>query len=463
MAGSIVIYGAYIGYVAAAITIFALRPPQQAVLIASFVGWLLLPVAVYPGDTTLPGRFAMDIIGTSLPSRLFLTKTLVVAVTVFVCLAVRAPGLFARFKVTVPDLALGLFCLSPLLAGLVGRVPVEQGLAQVAYLTGVWGCTWMTARLALGDQEGRRGLATAAVLSGMVLMIPAIVEAVRPAWIYAAVYGPHPFVHAGVGRYLGFRPLAFFEDGNQYGIWISLAALAGMHRVLVGRRRSAGDIGIATLLAACAVASQSVGAILLLVAGSLWMLVSLRARRGLLVAAALLAAIGGTAYLSGKVPLRSWALETPAGQAVNGMLRAAGRGSLGWRIQRDQKALGLIHSAPLTGYGTWDWWRPAGAHPWGLPLLIAGQFGLLSLVLVAIALLTAALRDIWRGSNSVLPILIVCAMIDAWLNSAIYLPAILISAAIVRPMRRPAVDTGHSREAGDAAAPSNEPEKSYGV
>jgi hypothetical protein len=463
VAGSIVIYGAYIGYVAAAITIFALRPPQHAVLIASFLGWLLLPVAVYPADVTLPGRFTMDIIGTSLPSRLLLTKTIVVAVTVFVCLAAKSPGLFARFRVTLLDLALGLFCLSPLLASLAGKIPIELALIQAAYLTAVWGCTWMTARLALGDRDGRRGLATAIVLSGMVLVIPAIVEAVRPAWIYVAVYGPHPFVHAGVDRYVGFRPLAFFEDGNQYGIWISLAALAGIHRVLVGRRRSAGDIGVAALLVVCAVASQSIGALFLLIAGSIWMLVSPRARRGLLAAAALLTALGGTAYLSGKVPLRSWALETPTGQAVNAVLRASGRGSLGWRVQRDQKALGLIHGAPLTGYGTWDWWRPAGAHPWGLPLLIAGQFGLLSLMLVTIALIGAALRDIWRGSNSILPILIACAAVDAWLNSAIYLPAILVSAAIVVPMRRSSADQGRARAGGDAEAPSNEPEKSYGV
>jgi hypothetical protein len=463
VAGSIVIYGAYIGYVAAAITIFALRSPQQAVLVSSFLGWLLLPVAIYPADVTLPGHFTMDIIGTALPSRLLLTKAIIVAVTVFVCLALKAPGVFARFRVTVLDLALGLFCLSPLLASLAGKVSVEQGLGQAAYLTGVWGCTWMTARLALGDRDGRRGLATAIVLSGLVLLVPAIVEAVRPAWIYAAVYGPHPFVFDGVGRYFGFRPMAFFEHGNQYGIWISMAALAGMHRVLVGQRRSAGDIVIAALLVACAVASQSVGALLLFVVGSLWMLIPPQARRGMLVAAALLAALGGTAYLSGKVPLRSWALETPTGQAVNAVLRASGRGSLGWRVQRDQKALGLIHGAPLTGYGTWDWWRPAGAHPWGLPLLIAGQFGLLSLLSVTIALLGAALRDIWRGSNSVLPILIVCATIDAWLNSAIYLPAILAAAAIAVPMRRSSADPGRVRAAGDAAAPSNEPEKSYGV
>lgn len=392
-----------------------------------------------------------------------MTKAIVVALTVFVCLVVRAPMRFARFRATLLDFALSLFCLSPLLASFAGKISIQQGLIQSAYLASVWGCTWITARVALAEDDGRRYLATAIAWSGVVLLIAAILEAVHPAWIYVAVYGPHPFVSTGVSRYIGFRPLAFFEDGNQYGIWISMAAIAGAHRVVVGRKRSAVDLGIAALLIVSAVASQSMGAILLFFAASFWMALTVRARRALLIAAALLTAVGGTAYLSGKVPLRSWVVETRTGQMVNAVLRASGRGSLGWRVQRDQKALGLIHSAPLTGYGTWDWWRPVGAHPWGLPLLIAGQFGLLSLGLAAIALLTAALRDIWRGSSSLLPIVIVCAMVDAWLNSAIYLPAILVAGAIALPMRRPRGHLGTSREGESTALSSKEPEKSYGV
>jgi hypothetical protein len=265
----------------------------------------------------------------------------------------------------------------------------------------------------------------------------------------------------GVSRYVGFRPLAFFEDGNQYGTWISMAALVCVHGMLVRRMRSAGHIMLAALLTAAAVASQSIGAILLLAGGCGYMLVSLRARRAIMLAAALLTATGGAAYLSGKAPLRSWALETPSGQAVSKVLYLTNRASLGWRVQRDQQALSLIHQAPLVGYGTWDWWRPVGSHPWGLPLLIAGQFGLLALAFATFALLTGPLRDSWRGSGSVLPVIVILAVMDSCLNSTVYIPAILASAAIAVPIKKRSTDVGHDLDLGDASS-SGDPEEANG-
>lgn len=434
MTNASVIYGAYIGYVAVTAALFALRPPRQAVLIASMLGWIFLPVGVFPPEALGASGLTMEVIGITLPSRLLLTKALVVATTVFGCLVVKAPGLFARFRLTLPDIALGLFCLSPFLASAAGKITLEQGLAQAAYLTGVWGCTWMIGRLVLSGPEGRLSLAAAILVSGLCLLFPAVLEGVRPAWIYEAVYGPHPFASDGVARYVGYRPLAFFEHGNQYGMWISMAALVCVHGVLVRKMRSRGHIILAALMTVCAVASQSIGAILLLAGGCWCMLFSLRVQRAIMVTAALVAAVGGAAYVSGKVPLRTWAFETSSGKAVDKVLYLTNRGSLRWRVQRDQKALHLIHEAPLTGHGVWDWWRSERTHPWGLPLLIAGQFGLLALAFAAFALLAAPLREIWRGSGSVLPVIVILSAIDSWLNSGAYIPAILASAAIVAPL-----------------------------
>ena len=55
-----------------------------------------------------------------------------------------------------------------------------------------------------------------------------VIEGALGPQVYDRVYGPHPLATDGAERYLGFRPLAFFEDGNQFGIWISLAALAAL-------------------------------------------------------------------------------------------------------------------------------------------------------------------------------------------------------------------------------------------
>jgi O-antigen ligase len=247
------------------------------------------------------------------------------------------------------------------------------------------------------------------------------------------VFGDHPFQVSGVVRYFGFRPLGFFEDGNQYGIWMALAALAAVSRVLTRPTRARIDIAIAVLLVACAIAAQSIGAIILLALGAAWLAASVSGKRIGLVVAGLLFAVGGTAYASGKVPLEHWAKNTAPGQAVVGALKASGRASLGWRVKRDQDALPMIWRAPLTGYGKWDWWRPLKSHPWGLPLLIAGQFGLLSMLLAALAMFGGAAREMWRCRSSALPIMVVAAGVDACLNSCVYLPAILAAGALAVP------------------------------
>lgn len=431
-----VIAGIYIAYAIAAAIVFRWRPPVQAVLICSFGGWLFLPVAAYPAETITPQNFTVDIIGTALPSNLLVTKALIVPAVVLACLALVAPHRLAKFQPIRLDAAIAGFCLSPLLAWAAGRVPAGVALVQAGYLAGSWGAIWIAGRLFLGNQAGSRSLVTAMIFSGILLLPVSIFEGLQPAGLYGLVFGAHPFQLEGATRYFGFRPLGFFEHGNQYGIWMAMAALAAASRALRTRPRSGLYIAIAAALVAGSIASQSVGAIILLGAGIVWLLLPPPAMRASLAAAGLLLAVGGTAYLSGRVPIQHHAESTELGRKAIAALEATGRKSLGYRVRRDQMALPLIYRAPLAGYGVWDWWRPLKSHPWGLPLLIAGQFGLLALLLAAIALFGGAVRELWRGSRSVLPIIVVMAGIDAWLNSYIYFPAILAAAAMAVPFRR---------------------------
>lgn len=449
---SSVIAGAYIAYAVATIWVFLKRPPLQAALLCSFAGWLFLPVADYPAKAITKQGFTVDVIGTVLPSNLLITKTLIVPLAVLAGLAFGAPRLFRDFRFTMMDAAMACFCLSPLLACAAGRTTVATAIVQAGYLAGVWGATWMIGRVILADQAGRQGLIEAIVVSGLVLVPVAVLEGLHPAWLYNAAFGPHPFQVEGAVRYFSFRPLGFFEHGNQYGIWMAIAALAALFRALRRQPRSWGDIAVAGLLAGCAILSQSVGAILLLIFGGMGLLMPAKAIRQGLIAAAAVLLIGGPVYLSGKVPIQRLAETTAAGRKALGVLHATGRESLGYRVRRDQMALPMIYRAPLTGYGAWDWWRPLESHPWGLPLLIAGQFGLLSLLLAAIALLGGALRELWQGSRSVLPIIVVVAAIDAWLNSYVYFPAFLAAAAMARPFWRDQPKPG--RPENGALAPS---------
>jgi hypothetical protein len=287
---------------------------------------------------------------------------------------------------------------------------------------------------------------------------------VHSPWLYSAVFGQHPFQLEGASRYLGFRPMGFFEHGNQYGIWMALAALAATFRCLRRSPRSGRAIAVAVLLVFGACASQSMGAVILLVVGCVWLVMSNKARRLTVIASGLLLAIGGAAYISGKLPVERWAFETKFGQTAIAVLRVTGRVSLAYRVRRDQMSLPIIFREPLTGYGVWDWWRPMKSHPWGLPLLIAGQYGVISLLLIATVLMAGPVRQLFQRRSSILSLIVVIAAADAWLNSFIYFPAILACAALAEPLCWP--PRGAERDAGEGEAPELPPlglERSNGI
>jgi hypothetical protein len=456
MSGSGIIAAAYIAYALAAIFVFSWRPPLQASLISCFAGWLFLPVCDFPPETLTGNGFTVEVIGIVLPSILGVTKAFVVSAVVLILLAWKDRAAIRRFKAGPLDWAMAAFCVTPLLPALAGFISISSGLSQSLYLAVVWGATWMIGRLTITSPPSRASLAVAMVAGGAVLVPIALIEGIQGPWIYSSVYGVHPFQAEGASRYLGHRPIGFFEHGNQYGIWMAMAALAAVHMALISWPRLGLYALLSVLLIAAAVASQSVGAILLLAIGICWLVLSSRWRKIALVSAALLLAVGGPAYLTGRVPIQQWAETTPIAQKAITALKLSGRASLGYRLRRDQIALPLIYRAPLTGYGVWDWWRPLGSHPWGLPLLLAGQFGLLALALLTFALFGGTLRELAKGRGGMLPIIVVAAGIDAWLNSYLYIPAILAAAAMAVPLRRRSenapAETGPSSSTGDMPA-----------
>jgi hypothetical protein len=104
----------------------------------------------------------------------------------------------------------------------------------------------------------------------LVVLVPiALLEGAYGPMLYEWFYGLHPFRFDGVRRYVGFRPLGFFEDGNQYGIWVAATALAAvwLWRNMPNARSRGRLAAIAMVSVAIALMSQSLGAILLLCAG----------------------------------------------------------------------------------------------------------------------------------------------------------------------------------------------------
>lgn len=438
---------AYLAFAALGLASFRVLKPALASLSVFLGGWLLLPVGVFPPGST-DVVFPYWITGLAVPSQMLLTKAWVVP-----CVALAGTLIFdlqtaRELRLNPFDLPVALWCLWPLMQALVSPDANPQPVLASLYLIGCWGTPWLLGRLYFGAAGAQRLLMQGLTWSAVALLPIALVEGVfGPGLAYAALYETHPFHLDGAERYLGFRPLGFFENGNQYGLWVGMCAIAAVWLARTAppaeRRRSN---GLAAVVVVMALAAQSVGAIMLVVLGlALLFAVEFVSLRRLTLAALAAFVLTGTVYLSGAVPVRELATQTSIGRTIVDSFKGVGRGSFTWRISQDQKLLPLALQRPLVGSAQWDWWRSENVRPWGLPLLVTGQFGLIGAVLAFGLLLAPAVRiglqgplgDAPRGGSAsmVLATLIMLTVVDALLNSFVFFPALLAAGGLARLSR----------------------------
>lgn len=421
-----------------------LHADPTAVVLGTFLAaWTLLPVGPFPPGS-IEAEFPYWLTGGGVPSDMGLTKAWVAPTVALLVSALVAPRAFAALRPTAFDAAILLWCAWPLASAALADAPRPSGPVASLHLLGTWGSTWLLGRLHLASAAGRRTLVEALPWAGLALLPIALWEGVLgPAehGLYGAVFDTvHPFRTDGADRYLGFRPLGFFENGNQYGIWLAVCTLAAVWLAIA--TRTAWRVVLAGVLAAMAVLSQAVGALLLL-GGGLAVLASARFVRPRVLALATVAAValGGTLYASGAVDWLRLGKETAFGRATVDVLRHAGRGSLPWRVAQDQRALHLAVQKPIAGTARWDWWRPLATRPWALAMQVLGQFGAVGLFSLLAAWLGPAVRAAWRAPprvdawDAATPTLALAAiacigLADAALNAFVAWPSVLAAAAL---------------------------------
>ena len=430
------VYWAYLSFLPIAALCFARLPLRTAILLVLIGGWWLLPVARYgPGA---PGTNSpWWITGIALPSDMAVTKAWVPPLVAFVGAAVADLRSLRNWQPSWIDLPMAGWCLWPFIDHIGSANP--PALLASLYVTGAWGFPWLIGRVWFSDAGGARALTRGIALSGLANLPVAIIEGVRPPMLYGLVYGPHPYRFDGIDRYVGYRPIGFLENGNLYGLWTALAAFAAISLLQDRETSSRGWVALAIINVIVALASQSVGAIILLAVGTA-LLAMWRSRLVMpaLIGAAALVVLAAAIYLSGILPIRELA-HTPAGEHLIGLMRSIGRGSFFWRISQDTKTLGTITAHPLLGTAQWDWWRPYHTRPWGQPILLIGQYGLIGLVLAwgsliaACAVAVKRARELRGGTfDPALPlaIMVLLALADAALNAFFFSPAILAAGAI---------------------------------
>jgi hypothetical protein len=421
------------------ISVLAFRrfPVRIAVLVNFVGGWALLPAANYASSGEV---FPYWILGTSLESDYFITKATILGFCGILGVLLFDRPSIKRFRLTVWDLAMGMWLIAPLLSAIANPDNFGEGCAGEIYQLLAWGSPYLIGRLYFTDTQSLRLAAKAFVIGGLGYIPFCIFELIKGPKIYAWLYGYQPFQLNGAERFIGFRPIGLLENGNQLGIWMATATLIAMW---LWRRKTAKSVlGIPILLVAIAlfmvtILCQSTGAILLLLALIPFVFVDPR-HLSRTVSIVLVAGIVAFAAfrIANVVSIRDLVKQNSAARAIDGYLKHIGKGSLGWRLSQDERHIDTALMEPILGYGQWNWWQEGFERPWSLWLLVFGMYGSVGLVSLEALLLIPALRAVWfplarsdigyTNMRHTLSAAVLISAIDSLLNSAIILPLLLV-------------------------------------
>jgi hypothetical protein len=357
---------ALLAWIPVSLLVFRRFPVRIAVLINFVGGWAVLPAANYVSSGN---AFPYWIIGTSLESDYFFTKATVIGFTGILGIFVFDRESYKRFRLTVWDLAMGMWLISPLLSAIANPDNFGEGCAGEIYQLLAWGSPYLIGRLYFTDIQSLRLAAKAFVIGGLAYIPFCVFEIIRGPRIYAWLYGYQPFQTNGAQRFIGFRPIGLLENGNQLGIWMATATLIAMW---LWRRKTASSVlgipiaPVAIALFAVTILCQSTGAIFLLLALTPFVFVD---PRYLSRTVSIVLVVGILAFaairIANVISLHELVQTNPVAHAVDGYLRSIGKGSLGWRLNQDERHIDTALDEPILGYGQWNWWQ-GGFGCWSL-------------------------------------------------------------------------------------------------
>jgi hypothetical protein len=432
---------------------FKFLPRPYAPWICLIGGWVLLPPAIYPIPPSQ--GFPFWIIGSSLPSNVLINKIWIAPLATCFASLIFDARRWRHSSLNIWDACVCTFCLWPILQEVLAGRASPAGWIASLYLAGSWALPWWLGRLYLRAKADFQAFGLVFVGMFFLLLPVAAFEGVTDIRIQTLMFGEHPFAGDGVERYLGYRPQAFFEHGNQYGLWCAAATITALW--LVRQKQLAPSI--AAILATMTMASQSVGAIGLLLLGALalsWV-GSFKIVHKFGIWVILLAAFAVGLLIAGLIPLREFVEQSGAGQALLDAIRSTGRGSFAWRVSQDLKVASLLREQLILGHGQWDWFLPVGTRPWGFPLLAIGQFGVIGLILLLLPFtrsISAALHQAATGAEAakLTAVLMIIAALDAILNSFLLWPFVVLASPFagrdgssqgqVQRMAKPALAAG---------------------
>lgn len=405
------------GWIPVVLVLFSLLPARKAVIAAYLFAWLFLPVAGYD----LPGFTEYN-------------KITATTVGVFLGILIFDNDRLRSLRLSLLDLPMLCFCISPLLSSLANGLGGYDGLSGTSYKFLTWGLPYFTARLYFSSLTGMKDLAFFIVLGGLAYVPLCLWEVRMSPQLHQNVYGVMQHAFDQTRRGGGFRPMVFMHHGLMLGMWMAMATLLCAHLWLSRARR---DIAGAPMwlctgaLFVTTVLCKSSGATLLLFVGMAALFVMQRVRTALPI-------LGLIMIPALYITLR--ANDTWGGEqaiAAASMISEDRAGSLRFRLEAEDKLSVHAMQRPLFGWGTWGRnfvARGDGSDRmviadglWILTLGTQGLFGVVSLFLSGLLPVFAFLRRyparVWHtpaiSSAAVCGVALSLYMIDNLMNAMV--------------------------------------------
>jgi hypothetical protein len=357
--------------------------PSRAVLLTFLAGWMFLPV---PGIEVL--SFDYD-------------KRTAVPLAVFLAVCAFDGARLARFRPSLVDLPIALFCCVPMATSFANGLGGYDALTATSYQWITWGLPYVIGRLYFGSASGLRQLAVGLFAAGVVYAPLCLWEIRMSPQLHAWVYGVHQHEWIQTLRSGGFRPMVFLQHGLDLGLWMCAASLAGLALWSSGAVRRLWGIPLALavpVVVLTTVLGKSFGSIVLLAVGALLLFVMRLGRTSLPMA--LLVALP-TGYVVARTS-GEW-----AGGGLIGLvsdLNPDRAHSLAFRIEAEERLRVRAAERPLFGWGGFgrsfarrfdDQSRNENATTDSLWIIVFGKHGVTGLASLLLLFCTPVLV-LWR-------------------------------------------------------------------
>jgi hypothetical protein len=199
---------ALLAYIPFAIAMFIFLPPRKAVIWDFLIAWLFLPMSHLPlhGFTDL-NKMSAACVGSLIGA-----------------LAFDSPTIFA-FRPKIWDIPMFIWCICPGISSLANDMGPYDAVSAIAYQVTSWGLPYFVGRIYFNDLKSLRELALAIVAGGLLYVPLCWFEIRMSPQLHVWLYGFHQHDFAQTVRYGGYRPMVFMEHGLAVAMWMCTAAL----------------------------------------------------------------------------------------------------------------------------------------------------------------------------------------------------------------------------------------------